>query len=135
MLLTNRNIVDIIMFALWRIQYHMCDFRSQKDIQEKYSRGWRGAPAKGVGRATGARVQIPLSPFSFSSNVLTMNMIVWYIIRVVTFWEKREPWKLNSEITLKDFETKKKVKNFFRVLKNNFYNSKYWPKIKFWVKG
>ena len=31
---------------------------------EKYSRGRRGAPAKGVGRATGARVQIPLSPFS-----------------------------------------------------------------------
>ena len=30
---------------------------------EKYSRGWRGAPAKGVGRVTGARVQIPLSPF------------------------------------------------------------------------
>ena len=34
------------------------------DIQtmEKYSRGWRGAPAKGVGRLRGARVQIPLSP-------------------------------------------------------------------------
>ena len=31
---------------------------------EKYSRGRRGAPAKGVGRATGARVQIPLSPFT-----------------------------------------------------------------------
>ena len=31
---------------------------------EKYSSGWRGAPAKGVGRVTGARVQIPLSPFS-----------------------------------------------------------------------
>ena len=31
---------------------------------EKYSRGRRGAPAKGVGRETGARVQIPLSPFS-----------------------------------------------------------------------
>ena len=30
---------------------------------EKYSRGRRGAPAKGVGRATGARVQIPPSPF------------------------------------------------------------------------
>ena len=29
---------------------------------EKYSRGRRGAPAKGVGRATGARVQIPPSP-------------------------------------------------------------------------
>ena len=31
--------------------------------KEKYSRGRRGAPAKGVGRATGARVQIPPSPF------------------------------------------------------------------------
>ena len=30
--------------------------------KEKYSRGRRGAPAKGVGRETGARVQIPLSP-------------------------------------------------------------------------
>ena len=30
--------------------------------EEKYSRGRRGAPAKGVGRATGARVQIPPSP-------------------------------------------------------------------------
>ena len=29
---------------------------------EIYSRGSRGAPAKGVGRATGARVQIPQSP-------------------------------------------------------------------------
>ena len=28
---------------------------------EKYSRGRRGAPAKGVGWATGARVQIPPS--------------------------------------------------------------------------
>ena len=33
---------------------------------EKYSRGRRGAPAKGVGRATGARVQIPLSPLFIS---------------------------------------------------------------------
>ena len=31
---------------------------------ETYSRGWRGAPAKGVGRETGARVQIsPAPPF------------------------------------------------------------------------
>ena len=29
---------------------------------EKYSSGWRGAPAKGVGRLRGARVQIPPSP-------------------------------------------------------------------------
>ena len=31
-------------------------------LLEKYSRGRRGAPAKGVGRVTGARVQIPPSP-------------------------------------------------------------------------
>ena len=38
-------------------------------IMEKYSRGRRGAPAKGVGRVTGARVQIPLSPlFLFFRN-------------------------------------------------------------------
>ena len=37
--------------------------RGNSDL-EKYSRGRRGAPAKGVGRATGARVQIPPSPFS-----------------------------------------------------------------------
>ena len=42
---------------------HMEDMNS-----EKYSRGRRGAPAKGVGRATGARVQIPLSPFFFSKK-------------------------------------------------------------------
>ena len=29
---------------------------------EKYSSGRRGAPAKGIGRETGARVQIPPSP-------------------------------------------------------------------------
>ena len=31
-------------------------------LTEKYSRGRRGAPAKGVGWVTAARVQIPLSP-------------------------------------------------------------------------
>ena len=35
---------------------------------EKYSRGRRGAPAKGVGRETGARVQIPLSPLHFPND-------------------------------------------------------------------
>ena len=30
--------------------------------KEKYSSGWRGAPAKGIGRLRGARVQIPPSP-------------------------------------------------------------------------
>ena len=34
-------------------------------VMEQYSRGWRGAPAKGVGRVTGARVQIsPAPPYS-----------------------------------------------------------------------
>ena len=42
---------------------------------EKYSRGWRGAPAKGVGRVTGARVQIPLSPFSFENTDLKNKKI------------------------------------------------------------
>lgn len=36
---------------------------------EDYSSGWRGAPAKGVGRVTGARVQIP-DPPPKTSNVL-----------------------------------------------------------------
>ena len=31
---------------------------------EKYSSGCRGAPAKGVGRLRGARVQIPPSPLT-----------------------------------------------------------------------
>ena len=32
------------------------------DNKGRYSRGRRGGPAKAVGRATGARVQIPLFP-------------------------------------------------------------------------
>ena len=37
---------------------------------EKYSRGRRGAPAKGVGRESGARVQIPPSPPPLSKSFL-----------------------------------------------------------------
>ena len=55
------------------------------DDVEKYSRGWRGAPAKGVGRETGARVQIPLSPFLFlkkleknkNKKVLDTDEFLW----------------------------------------------------------
>ena len=49
---------------------------SRKDVilyrkyLEKYSRGRRGAPAKGIGRVTGARVQIPLSPLLFAIYVV-----------------------------------------------------------------
>ena len=35
-----------------------------RDYSEKYPSGRRGAPAKGVGRETGAGVQIPLSPLA-----------------------------------------------------------------------
>ncbi len=48
-----------------------------QDNTEKYSSGRRGAPAKGVGRATGARVQIPLSPLPFptaGTTVFTKKM-------------------------------------------------------------
>ena len=41
---------------------------------ETYSRGRRGAPAKGVGRATGARVQIPLSPLSIPNDIFSQKM-------------------------------------------------------------
>ena len=33
--------------------------------KQKYSSGRRGAPAKGIGRVTGARVQIPPSALTF----------------------------------------------------------------------
>ena len=45
--------------------------------QEKYSRGWRGAPAKGVGRVTGARVQIPLSPFDIYQKTTAKLSVVF----------------------------------------------------------
>ena len=51
---------------------------------EKYSRGRRGAPAKGVGRETGARVQIPPSPsFRFSKKVVDKLKDMSYSKRAV----------------------------------------------------
>ena len=42
---------------------------------KKYSRGRRGAPAKGIGRETGARVQIPpSSPYQMWSGGVVVNM-------------------------------------------------------------
>ena len=46
---------------------------------EKYSSGWRGAPAKGVDRLRGARVQIPPSPFFIakkSGDILTIKKLI-----------------------------------------------------------
>ena len=58
-LLTKWYLFDIIIHALRR----KWQFYKENVSSEKYSRGRRGAPAKGIGRVTGARVRIPLSPF------------------------------------------------------------------------
>ena len=50
---------------------------------EKYSRGRRGAPAKGVGRETGARVQIPPSPPTV--NGLKPMVLGYFFISSNTF--------------------------------------------------
>ena len=57
-LLTNQKKNGIIKKSARHCKRHFAD-----EYTEKYSRGRRGAPAKGVDRATGARVQIPPSPF------------------------------------------------------------------------
>ena len=54
--------MNIIVFEMAAIML-VCIF-----FMEKYSRGRRGAPAKGVGRETGARVQIPPSPPPLSKS-------------------------------------------------------------------
>ena len=64
--MTNAKTSSIITFALRKTVF-ICVKNS-----EKYSRGRRGAPAKGVGRATGARVQIPLSPL-FQRYVILLS--------------------------------------------------------------
>ena len=61
-----------------------------KYFLEKYSSGWRGAPAKGVGRLRGARVQIPPSPLKNS------------IFTVLFLWGFEE----NDCVSLESFDTK-----------------------------
>ena len=57
---------------------------------EKYSRGRRGAPAKGVGRETGARVQIPLSPFSAYALKCIIKMDLKRFKKVLTNEDTRD---------------------------------------------
>ena len=95
---------------------------------EKYSSGWRGAPAKGVGRLRGARVQIPLSPFyqyfeflwkiKNLKKVVDKGYLMWYSIKVADATQKEmckayfqairknqnEPWQINNNATLKILE-------------------------------
>ena len=54
-----------------------CSREDRIQCTEKYSRGRRGAPAKGVGRVTGARVQI--SPSPFSKNPSTMRFDGFFV--------------------------------------------------------
>ncbi len=54
---------------------------------EKYSRGRRGAPAKGVGRVTGAKVQILSSP----PGVTNPN---FFIFVKKDYWGVWVKWKI-----------------------------------------
>ena len=67
-------------------------FESHSLLQEteKYSRGRRGAPAKGVGRATGARVQIPPSPPSDAN--LNSSKVFFFsgLLVAVTNWQNKK---------------------------------------------
>ena len=72
---------------------------------EKYSSGWRGAPAKGIDGLRRARVQIPPSPFLFLKKT-------WK-----KFLTKKETFDIISELRLtenKNFEKEilKKLKKF-----------------------
>ena len=53
---------DILNLAFDALEIQLNTWNKFSVFVEKYSSGWRGAPAKGVGRSRGARVQIPLSP-------------------------------------------------------------------------
>ena len=55
------------------MRYDASDNFIENVSSEKYSRGRRGAPAKGIGRVTGARVQIPPSPFRFFVQSFIIN--------------------------------------------------------------
>ena len=68
---------------------------------ENYSSGWRGAPAKGVGRVTGARVQIPLSPLgqwelsetSFQIVFLRPYMILGNVFKRKNKKDEKTSWQ------------------------------------------
>ena len=76
---------------------------------EKYSRGWRGAPAKGVGRLRGARVQIPLSPFVIC-KIKTSKKVE------KSTWQK-DIDMINFRSSLERDERRRELKNFKKVKK------------------
>ena len=98
---------------------------------EKYSRGRRGAPAKGVGRATGARVQIPLSPFPFSKWLFfCSSFAVFQTNEKEQKINKKTPWQIkDSVITYNTLlrtreQQKRNSKKNFKKIKKCLTNSK-----------
>ena len=67
-----KNAIDKMAKAKYNTKYALL-FGSGRDAMEKYSSGRRGAPAKGIGRETGARVQIPPSPFARAAEKTLKN--------------------------------------------------------------
>ena len=58
--------------------FFMIVYKSAVSYQvKKYSRGWIGAPAKGIGRESGARVQIPPSSPHYSARAETTILLWW----------------------------------------------------------
>ena len=79
---------------------------------QKYSSGRRGAPAKGIGRVTGARVQIPPSAFCILKiifkkikKVVDKDTDTWYYIRVAAEQENKATTTKNLDNwTVKNLE-------------------------------
>ena len=95
------------------MRYENAQFYTDKiQYPEKYSRGWRGAPAKGVGRATGARVQIPLSPFLFLKKLEKIKTkkcltLMSFRDKLAELLKKRRFWKRKTKNKLKKLLTSK----------------------------
>ena len=75
-------------------------------VQQKYSRGWRGAPAKGVGRVTGARVQIPLSALNFLKKIFEKSLK-----KVLTKFERHDILSKLSRNKQKTTQTNMNIDN------------------------
>ena len=92
---------------------------------EKYSRGRRGAPAKGVGRATGARVQIPLSPLHF--QVIIFLTLKWknknFCLTTTSKYDK-----VNTRLVKQERRTSKKFEKINKKVvdkQNNIWYTKW----------
>ncbi len=66
----------------------------------RYSRGRRGGPAKAVGRATGARVQIPLFPpkvnYTHPTYFDGCVFFMWEYFGICFKYDKLKIWGMNK---------------------------------------